>query len=255
LLPTVAHGKNRVFNGAKATEVSGSNRAKFEVPIGPNLNIEPEFQPGQVGWPGQEAKREEVVRFKNRKRAGPQAAPQAALVETQHLSANGNKSASDAALNQAFETCISETTSAPERRLCSAGVGIEEPTETQPLAALATALYGSATANGGTVIDLAGNAARRPDNQPPHHKGHDTMARIARTHEQMFTNLKNIYPIVGLDDETNFAAFALALDHGCDRDELFADALDQRDYAKDGRDVVPLVEFLLSRCWVEAIAA
>jgi DNA-binding MarR family transcriptional regulator len=183
--------------------------------------------------------------------------PRSSDVETQHLSANGNKSADDAALNPAFETCIPDTTSAPTvRRLVSNPVDRKDHAEILALNA-PCCLIRIAAANGANVtpIDLAGHAARRPDNQPPHHKGHDAMARIARTREQMFTNLKNIYPIVGLDDETNFAAFALALDHGCDRDELFADALDQRDYAKDGRDVVPLVEFLLSKCWIEAIAA
>jgi hypothetical protein len=109
-------------------------------------------------------------------------------------------------------------------------------------------------ANGGTLIDLAGQAARRPDNQP-HHKGHDTMARIARTREQMFANLKNMYPAKEPDDALSFEAFTLAIDHGLTPTELMMDAIDQQGYAKDGRDVPPLVEFLLAKCWIESVAA
>jgi hypothetical protein len=102
-----------------------------------------------------------------------------------------------------------------------------------------------------------GQAARRPDNQQPHHKGQNHMPRIARiqSREEMFAKIKNFYPVIGLDDATNFDALALVLDHGIDFYELFADVLDQRSFAKEGRDVPPLVEFLVSKCWTEAIAA
>jgi hypothetical protein len=105
------------------------------------------------------------------------------------------------------------------------------------------------------AINRAGQAARRPDSEP-HHKGHSAMARRILSREEMFAKIKNVYPVVGRsDDAINFDAFGLVLDHGCDFYELFADALDQKAYAKEGRDIAPLTEFLLAKCWIESIAA
>src|SRR5450631_858020 len=104
--------------------------------------------------------KEEEVRFKNRKRAGPQAAPQAALVESQSLPSNGNKSVNDAALNLALQTDIPDTTSAPDGRLCSDRCEEKDRAETL---ALAAAFYpiGFAVTNGanGTPVDRNGEAA------------------------------------------------------------------------------------------------
>jgi hypothetical protein len=310
LLPTVASGKSRVFNGAKAPEVSGSNHAKFEVPTMPNLdgnNAGARVPTMTSSMPGQEAKSKKDKIQKESKIERPKRPP-AALVETQHLASNGNKSASDAAQSQALETCIRDTPSAPVRRLVSARVGAKEPTRTLSLAASCYPIPVCVTngANGTSVdrngeaatpelpgkareahsnsglgpyvrqtgssaitlapseiptkkgayreIDRIAHAARRPEEIRPHHKGQNHMPRI-QSREEMFAKIKNFYPVIGLDDAINFEAFGLALDHGCDFYELFEEVLDQRSFSKDGQDVPPLAEFLVSKCWVEAIAA
>ena len=78
------------------------------------------------------------------------------------------------------------------------------------------------------------------------------MSKIARieTREEMFAKFKRAYPpeFIGKDDELNFAAFTIALDHVA-LAELVDEALQLPIEPLDGVDVPPAVEFLLAKCW------
>jgi hypothetical protein len=170
------------------------------------------------------------------------------------------EAAAASSMRPAFETCIPDTKSAPTERRLDSNCFKEDQRTTSALEAASMPIrIAVANAANVTPIDRSGQAARRPEETRPHHKGSTTMSRIAKNEPrpELFAQVKRWYPeqFVGGDDQLSFEAFELCLDHGVEFEELIAGAFDRMADADDGRDVPPLLEFLVSKCWVEAIAA
>jgi hypothetical protein len=187
--------------------------------------------------------------------------PRSSDAESQSPPNGAVAAADDESQSPAFETDIPETEREGQNlRLCSASVEDKDRAETRALEAASLPIrIAVANAANCTPIDRNGHAARRPDNQQPHHKGHDAMVRIAKDEPrpELFAKVKGWYPqeFVGNDDQLSFEAFELCIDHGVEYEELLAGAFDRMADADHGRDVPLLVEFLASKCWTEAIAA